>query len=243
MALPIFSLWLLGRWRLRARLVSFFYKGAKALMSLQVEVQGEISSDRPLMMFANHCSYVDVFVLGALTPMSFTPKREVRSWPVIGFLCVLADCIFVERKRSEMHAARSEMHEKLAAGRVVALFPEGTTNNGDEVKSFKSGFFSLAEEEFEGHPLVVQPATIIYTHINGEKLLPGGARDAVAWYGDMAFGPHFAALYGLGKIQAKVVLHDPVSLEGFASRKELAAHCEQVIGQTVHHYIQAEEEL
>ncbi|MBN8543303.1 MAG: 1-acyl-sn-glycerol-3-phosphate acyltransferase [Alphaproteobacteria bacterium] len=226
--IPVFVMWLLRSQSIRRWLVHMHLKGVVSILSLKVKVVGELSTKRPLLLVANHASYADIFIIGSKLPVSFTPKREIRSWPVIGFMAVLADCVFVERKPSQMQEAREEMLEKLDMGKVVCIFPEGTTNDGLNVKPFKSGFFSLAEN----YNLPVQPVTISYTHIN-DQLIPDTLRDHVAWVGEATFFGHFLRLMGYQSITATMHFHPPQLLEDFEDRKALSGAC-QVMVQTQH---------
>ena len=45
----------------------------------------------------------------------------------------------------------------------------------------------------------------------------------------MPLGRHFWRLLGQGEVRVAVTLHPAVRIDGFASRKELAAHCRQQI--------------
>lgn len=222
--LPVFISYLTRAQQLRLAIIRLFYKGSCAILGIYITAQGKLTQARPLLLVSNHSSYLDIFVLGSLFPVSFTPKREVRQWPVIGFLCVLADCVFVERKPSHMQQARKEMQNRLMRGQVLCIFPEGTTNNGREIKNFKSGFFSLAEQ----NTLPVQPITLTYTSLNNAPIAPDHS-DAVAWVGDATFFGHFWRVLGFKNMHVHVTAH-PVFLPGeYEDRKALSAACEVVI--------------
>lgn len=227
--LPVLLLWAARLERLRARTAQLFYRVSCAIVGLRFTVRGAVSSERPLLLISNHTSYLDVFVLGSLVPVSFTPKKEVRSWPVIGFLCVLADCIFVERRPSEMQAAAAAMKQRLARGKVLCIFPEGTTSDGYDVKPFKSGFLSLAEVL----KLPVQPASMAYTHIGREVITPA-RRDEVAWVGDATFFGHFWHFLTLPSVRVEVTLHPVRHVDHYGDRKALTKACEVEIIQQVH---------
>lgn len=222
---PVLLAWLLRCERPRGRLAQAFYAGAGRIVGLHVTVEGAPATPRPLLIVANHASYLDIFVLGAQLPLSFTPKREVRDWPLIGFLCVLADCVFVERRPAFMEQARAAMAARIARGRVLCLFPEGTTSDGKYLKPFKSGFLSLAEQ----HALPVQPASIAYTHI-GQKPIADGARDRVAWVGDASFFSHFLRVMGLPSVRVTLRWHAPLDRTDFTDRKALTKAAETIIG-------------
>lgn len=227
---PIFTAWLLHLELVRSALIRAFYQSAAYIIGLRVHVTGEVSKTRPLMLVANHASYLDVFVIGSRMRVSFTPKREVRRWPVIGFLCVLADCIFVERRPSEMEAAAEAMQKRLNKGKIVCLFPEGTTSDGRNIKPFKSGFLSLAYT----HTMPVQPASIAYTHIGRTPITTDAQREQVAWVGEATFFAHFWGVLGLPCIQVELVLHPAKTISEFADRKALTQACETQIVTTVH---------
>ena len=226
--LPVLLMWLLRSQTIRRYLVHLFYAGVARIIGFTIRVTGAPSAVRPLLLVANHASYSDVFVLGSQLPISFTPKLEVRSWPVIGFFCVLADSVFVERKPSQMQEAREKMQARLDMGKVLCIFPEGTTNDGIRIKPFKSGFFSLAEE----HPLPVQPVTISYVAVNG-KPVPPACYEQVAWVGEATFFGHFFRLIGYESVTVEVCFHTPKRLEDFEDRKALSGACQAVIQE--HH--------
>ena len=220
--------WALRMDALRGRLAQFFQVVTAMIFGLRISVRGNIDPARPLMLISNHTTYLDVFVLGKLVPLSFMPKKEVRSWPVIGFFCVLSDCIFVERRPSEMTAATEEVRKRLANGKVVCLFPEGTTSDGYTMKPFKSGFLSLAETL----QLPVQPASIVYTHIGREPMSPARSEE-VAWVGDATFFGHFWHVLTLPYLRIQVELLPARDIAAYGNRKALTQACEVEIKQHV----------
>lgn len=224
MFLPVLLLWALTLERLRARVVCFFYGVCRQIAGVRVTVDGAISRERPLMLVANHTSYLDIFVLGSLVPLSFTPKLEIRSWPIIGFFCVLADCVFIERRPADMQRAQAVMAEKLRARKVLVLFPEGTTGDGWTVKPFKSGFLSLVEE----HNLPLQPVSLAYTHIGRTPITPA-TREQVAWVGEASFVSHFVRLLRFPSVRVQVRCYDTQRMVNHEDRKALAKSCETVI--------------
>lgn len=221
---PVFLLWALTLEKLRGKVVSIYYTLAGWVSGVRIEVEGELSRERPLMLVANHSSYLDIFVLGSIVPLSFTPKLEIRSWPIIGFFCVLADCVFIERKSSDMQRAQAEMAARLSNGKVLVLFPEGTTGDGFHVMPFKSGFLKLAEE----YHLPIQPVSVAYTHI-GNTPLSASTREDVSWIGDASFADHFWRLLRFPSVRVKVKLYAVEHMTRHEDRKALAKSCENTI--------------
>lgn len=202
------------------------------VIGLRVHVDGEVSSVRPLLLVSNHISYLDILILGWKTSVLFTPKSDMAKWPMIGTVCRLINCIFIERSPDKITEAREKIVSALAKGEVISLFPEGTTGNGLHLLPFKSSLFSIAEQTIEmaegEHQLFIQPAIIRYTKI-GSLPIDSTQWPMIAWYGDMALAPHVWQLLKLGRIDATLTLLPPVTIAEFdGSRKKLANYCHNV---------------
>ncbi len=215
------------RWR--QAYVRWVFRCLCAIIGMRVRVHGRLDTHRPLLLVSNHTSYLDIFALGAAAPLSFTPKNDIKAWPLVNLCCVLSGCVFVERKPSKLPATRQAIHRALQNGRVICLFPEGTTDDGHRLKPFKSSFLSLAEAE---PGLKVQPASLRYTHRNGQALDAAGRR-AIAWIDELALMPHLMRVLSARRIDVSVRFHEPLTLARFASRKELTQACEAVVKQDI----------
>lgn len=223
----IFPFWLIRWERMRQVVVSFTYAILAYIIGVRIVRIGKPATHRPLLVISNHSGYADIYALGAAMPIAFTPKSDIRWWPIVGWCCHLSGCVFIERKPSRLPEAQQAIRRALKSGRAICLFAEGTTNDGTHIKPFKSGFFSLAEEDPE---LLVQPVALRYTHRNGIPLDAAG-RAEVAWHGDVTLVPHMMRFLSWRNVTAEVQFLTPVSLSDFASRKELAQHCHRVIAQ------------
>lgn len=228
LVLPVAILRWMGLDKKRGELVLFYYKCCCFICGLKITVEGELTKERPLMLLSNHSSYLDIFILGALTPLSFTPKKEIRSWPFIGYLCLLSDCVFIERKPKDIQRARAEIVEKLSAQKTVVLFPEGTTGDGFTVKPFKSGFLSL----FETYDLPIQPVTLAYTGI-GKVPISGGTREMVSWVGDATLLGHLVHLFSFPYVAVTVKIHEVQRMKDHGDRKALAKACEVMVTESL----------
>ncbi len=234
MVLPVIFIWLARQEKLRARVVRWFYDVARRICGVTLTIEGKMGAERPLLLLANHSSYLDIFVLGSLAPMSFTPKSEIRRWPVIGFFCVLADCVFIERRPAAMEEARTEMQEKLAQGKIITLFPEGTTGDGFHVKPFKSGFLNLVET----HDLPIQPVSVAYTHV-GHTPLNAQNRGLVVWIDDATLIAHMYRMLKLPCIRVTVTYYPTMRREGDEDRKDVSRRCEEIIVGGLHQRLEA----
>lgn len=163
------------------------------------------------MLIANHLSYIDILVLSAAQPMIFVAKKEVRSWPIIGWLTRCAGTLFIDRQRRADVADLSHAFQPIVdQGVVLALFPEGTSTGGDKVLPFMSSLFEPAVR----HKWSVSTAWI------GYSLEDGSVSDEVCYWRDMTFLPHFLNLLSKKKISARVVFGPTVVAS--SDRKEMA---------------------
>ena len=192
------------------------------LLGIGLEVKGRAPEEGPLLIVSNHVSWIDIMVLSAVAPLSFVAKREVARWPFFGTLARLQRTVFVDRDRRHATGnSRNEMKERLLAGDILVLFPEGTSSDGRRVLPFKSSFFGAADTE----GVLVQPVSLAY---RGHRNLPMNRRlmPAYAWYGDMDLAPHLMEALASGPIEVTIVCHPPLSLSGEMNRKALARHAE-----------------
>ncbi|MGH8617468.1 MAG: lysophospholipid acyltransferase family protein [Burkholderiales bacterium] len=137
-----------------------------ALFGVRVKVKGEAPgrSDAPLMLAANHVSWLDIFVILARVDVRFVSKSEVRQWPLVGYLAATAGTLFLRRAR-KTHVAQinREIGEALTAGDLVAIFPEGTATDGGELLPFHASL--LAPATAAGVP--VQPVALRFADVHG----------------------------------------------------------------------------
>ncbi|NMM44961.1 1-acyl-sn-glycerol-3-phosphate acyltransferase [Rhodospirillaceae bacterium KN72] len=192
------------------------------LAGIDVELTGLPVLDRPVLMVANHASYIDIIALGAHLPCSFVAKTEVKSWPVFGWMAVQQRTVFVDRDPRKAAPQLENMKQRLAEGGCLVLFPEGTSTEGGRVLPFKSSLFQAASIDFPGSGQIeVQPVSISYSRMDGMPL--GRAfRPFFTWFGDMELAPHLIDWLGLGKLGIDIVFHEPIRLEEAGGRKALA---------------------
>jgi 1-acyl-sn-glycerol-3-phosphate acyltransferase len=152
---------------------AFFGFLARVLWGARVEGDERIPRTGPFILVSNHCSNLDPEILGwaigyrTRRLIHFMAKVEMRRWPVIGWLATQSGVYFVRRGEGDRAAQRFSL-EALAAGRPIALFPEGTRSRDGHLKAFKSGATFLAMRS--GAPLL--PVGIVGTH----RLFPGTSK-------------------------------------------------------------------
>lgn len=128
-------------------------------MGVALVVQGERPVCGPLLVVANHLSWLDILVLNAACPSRFVSKADVRRWPVLGRLVEGAGTLFIEREsRRDAMRVVHHMAESLRAGDVVTVFPEGTTGTGHGLLPFHANLFQAAIAV----QAAVQPVALAY---------------------------------------------------------------------------------
>ncbi len=126
-------------------------------MGIELDHQGQRLPEGPLLLVANHISWLDILVLHASGYCRFISKADVRRWPLIGFMAHGAGTLFIEREsRRDAHRVVQHMAERLQAGDVLAVFPEGTTGDGVALKPFHANLIQAAIQA--GAP--VQPVAL-----------------------------------------------------------------------------------
>ena len=176
-----------------------------------VDIRVDGSPARRGLWVTNHLSYLDVIVLASLQPCAFVAKREVRSWPILGWAARAAGTLFIRReRRSDLNAINQAIRARLSAGVVVVVFPEGTSSDGNQVLPFHPGIF----ESVAGTTETVTASWL------GYRISQGDPATEICYWGDMTFGPHFFRLLGQPRIEALVRVGPP--MVGTADRRQLA---------------------
>ena len=207
----------------------WFHKQVCRLLGVRIRLEGAIAPGRPVLLVANHVSWLDIPVLSAVAPLSFIAKQEVAKWPFVGWLARLQRSVFVDRDRRAAVADQATViAERLEAGETIVLFAEGTTGDGFRVLPFKSSLLGAAlPTRLRPHrpDIAVQTLSIAYPRLAG---LPMGRENMplVAWYGDMDVPGHAWGLLKAGVVDAVVTIGPPLDYERIGNRKAVARHAE-----------------
>jgi len=216
-------LWLQHPWR--NRLPRLWHRIALKAIGVRVHVHGEPETRRPLMIAANHVSWLDILVLSSVVDATFVAKSEVRGWPVFGTLARLQRSIFIKREeRRQTQAQADEMAARLNAGETVVLFPEGTTTDGNRLGEIKSSLFAAASSaaHFAKDGVVhVQPVALAYTRVHG-MAMGHYHRPLVAWPGDVELMPSLVGVLKAGAFDVDVRFGDTVEVAVGTNRKHVS---------------------
>ena len=138
--------------------------------------QLQIEAGQSYVVVANHQSIYDILVIYGYLPLDFkwVMKIELRKMPFVGFACEKMGHIYVDRRnRKASIQAMDVAKDQLVNGTSVFFFPEGTRNNGEQLKSFKKGAFKMARDlQLPILPVSISGANRVMP-TNGVKIMPG----------------------------------------------------------------------
>ncbi|MFM6986749.1 MAG: lysophospholipid acyltransferase family protein [Hydrogenophaga sp.] len=116
-----------------------------AIMGVELVVRGTPPVHGPVLLVANHISWLDILVMNAARPARFVSKANVKAWPLLGSLVTGAGTLYIEREnRRDAMRVVHQMAGALKAGDTVAVFPEGTTGDGRDLLPFHANLIQAA---------------------------------------------------------------------------------------------------
>jgi 1-acyl-sn-glycerol-3-phosphate acyltransferase len=129
----------------REQRVQAWSLGMLRALGVTLEVHGQPVATGPVLLVANHISWLDILVMHAARFCRFVSKADVHHWPVIGRLATGAGTLYIERasRRDAMRVVH-RMAQALREGQVVAVFPEGTTGDGRSLLPFHANLLQAA---------------------------------------------------------------------------------------------------
>jgi 1-acyl-sn-glycerol-3-phosphate acyltransferase len=212
----------------KLRLIKWWCKRLLGIFNIRVIISGfpppphQVASN--IMFVANHVSWVDIHALNSIIPTRFIAKSDIGSWPVFGYLARKSNVLFISREKRQdaariVHAA----NQSLLNGDTLCLFPEGTTTDGTEVKTFKS---SIIQGAIHANA-VIWPIAIRYPRKDGSVNIE------IAYAGETTLIE--SILQVLLQKQAVVELHflAPITTTELSDinkdRRKLTLHIEQLI--------------
>jgi len=205
-----------GERRTNPYVTAWWHGRVLRILDMEVTTSG-YRPQPPALIVSNHISWLDIILIGHLTPSCFLSKSEVRQWPLIGWLAARAGTLFIKRGAGQASAISQTIGDRLAQDGLLTLFPEGTTTDGRDVLPFFSRMFGAAIDT--GSPIV--PTSIRY-HIQG-------AHDPIApFIDDQSLGENMLGLFGRPRNQVHVHFGDPIHTKGL-SRKALATAARKAI--------------
>ncbi|MDD0815927.1 lysophospholipid acyltransferase family protein [Curvibacter sp. HBC28] len=192
------------------------------VLGIELRVLGQPVPQGPALLVSNHISWLDILVLHASRHCRFVSKSEVRHWPLIGPMAAAAGTLFIERaSRRDALRVVHDMRASLAAGDVLAVFPEGTTGDGLQVLPFHANLLQAAVSA--GAP--VQPVALKFVEAaSGQRSL------APCYIGDDTLLGSLWRTLSSDPIAAVVRFGEPELAEG-RERRAWAAELQQTVSR------------
>jgi len=218
------------RWRrvlLSNQILSYFCIWSLWNLKIKVRVIGEenLKNLKGALFVGNHLTYADVLVISSRISACFVTSTEIKRAPVLGQICQMAGCLFVERK-NKMNILNevSELREGLEHGLNVAIFPEATSTNGEQVLRFRKPLYLAAVSAQSA----VVPFCLNYRTVGGRPI-DKVSRDSIFWYGDMDFAPHIWRLSGSGGVEVDIHFLPPIPLSENSDASEIAQQSQAAV--------------
>jgi len=194
-----------------------------AICGVELEVEDRRTGHAPqegAMLVSNHISWLDIYVIHCWEPTRFVAKSEIRSWPVIGWLCDKTGTIFIERaNKRDAHRVLHRIADEMKKGDLVGVFPEGTTTDGSKVLPFHA---NLLQASISGN-IPVQPVGLSYVDAaTGELAL------APAYIDDITLLECMDSILRAPRIKARLTIGPVLQPEGLG-RRELAESARAVV--------------
>ncbi|MDR2195021.1 MAG: 1-acyl-sn-glycerol-3-phosphate acyltransferase [Gallionellaceae bacterium] len=210
-------------WSAQRRLMRHWMRGLLGILRIGLETRGDFPVMPQSRMFvANHISWLDPMLIGAVTPACFVAKSEVGAWPLLGWLCRRVDTLFIRRDvRRDAMSASNQIAALLRQGEFVVIFPEGTTTTGRETAHFHSSLLQGAVDA----RAAIQPVAIRFHDDNGHP------NEDAAYVGDMSFVQSLWKILRSPALYATLI-YLPV-LPASDNRRMLAAQAREAIDEAL----------
>lgn len=200
-------------------------KGMLWILGVRARYEGPVPRGSYFLV-ANHLSYLDIPLLLARLDARFLAKSEIAGWPVMGLLARSTGTLFIDRSsKRDLKRVMPLIRSVLGRGNGVIVFPEGTSTAGERVERFKPSLFEVPVET----GAVVHCAALHYRAPRG----PLPAWQAVCWWGDAPFGPHFLDFLKQARTDATVTFSTKTPGAGVtgstADRKDLARDAQDAV--------------
>jgi 1-acyl-sn-glycerol-3-phosphate acyltransferase len=115
------------------------------ILGVELVVQGTPPAHGPLLLVANHISWLDILIMNAAQPTRFVSKADVKRWPLLGMLIDGAGTLYIEREsRRDAMRVVHQVAERLHTQDLISVFPEGTTGDGQTLLPFHANILQAA---------------------------------------------------------------------------------------------------
>ncbi len=168
------------------RIVQWGFRCVYKVCGIKITILGleNVPTDRPVLYVANHNSYFDIIISYSLCEnlTGYIAKSSIEKVPSLNMWMRRLYCLFIDRDdlRQSMKVIQQAI-DYVNKGISIAIFPEGTRGDSEEMLPFKSASFRIAEKT--GCPVI--PLAISNTrHILGDRWPCVTPTHVILQYGD-----------------------------------------------------------
>jgi 1-acyl-sn-glycerol-3-phosphate acyltransferase len=197
--------------------IKFWSRQALGILHLRLTVHGSLPSGHvPTLIVSNHVSWIDICILNTVLPLRFVAKSDVRRWPLVGFLVSRVGTIFIERG-NPLDTVRTNraIEEALTSGEHVAIFPEGTSTDGTELKPFHASLFQ------PGLGAVARVVAVGLRYVNSD----GSVNLNASYAGERSLWESFRLVVARRSMHAELIFAGSIDVGG-KTRGEIARAAE-----------------
>jgi 1-acyl-sn-glycerol-3-phosphate acyltransferase len=222
--LSVLFLPVIGR-RGRNWLTRAIFRAVLRAVGVRLVVNGTIPGPgRGTLVVNNHTSWLDIVAVNAVRPMRAVAKKDIASWPVLGWLVSAARSVYVDRENiRSLPGTVTTLAEALRAGAMVNVTPEGTTWCGLTHGRFRPALFQAAIDG--GVPVL--PVALRF------HLEDGTRTTAPAFVGDETIVDSVRRTAALKGLVLEVDVRPEIAPGRAADRRELAALAEQAVDEVL----------
>jgi 1-acyl-sn-glycerol-3-phosphate acyltransferase len=185
------------------------------IAGLRVRTEG--TPRKGALLLANHVSWLDILALAGASRAIFVAHSGLTVHGGLKWLCDQNQTVFVTRHKRGSVADQVEQVRAALGERPLAIFPEGTTNDGTALLPFKSSLLSAVEPLAGTVP--IQPVAIDYADARG-----------IAWFGDEPGMANVRRILARpGGVDLTVRFLEPLEGDALANRKTMTAAAEAAI--------------
>jgi 1-acyl-sn-glycerol-3-phosphate acyltransferase len=165
----------------------------RAWFGVKVDASGLVPSTGPLIVAANHSSFVDPVLLGCFSPrpVRFMMIRQFWEMPVIGWMAAVCGAFPVDEAGVARESVRNAKGV-LLDGDVMGIFPEGGRSRDGRFLTPKPGAIILAMRE--GVPIVPAGISGAFEAWPASRALPRFRRRLTLRFGE-PFTDHLSLQY------------------------------------------------
>lgn len=189
-----------------------FLSGVGRVAGLRIRIEGT-RVRRGALLLANHVSWLDILAIASASGAAFVGHEGLASSPLVRWLCRMNDTVFIARDRRTSVAAQVEkIRDAISEAGALAVFPEGTTSDGNSLLPFKSSLLSALDPLPPG--ITVQPVLLDY----------GADAAEIAWIGAESGIDNLKRIVARRRpVTVTVQFLPPLAGDVLATRKTMAA--------------------